>query len=210
MDDTTTTAEDDAGDRRGGPSGPALLTHRGPRSPRGAARHLVFAYGSLAVEPGARRAQLLGHRRAWGVGMDNRAAIPGYKCYARPGGDGRPAVVVAFLDIVQDDASVVDGALIDVDDAGLRALDARERNYRRVDVTAHLLHAPGVVWAYRGTSAGRARLRAGLDRGRAVVHASYLETVRSGLAAHGIEDALEIGDGLRVMDLERVELPLAA
>jgi hypothetical protein len=57
----------------------------------------VFGYGSLVAPLGldlarARRregfvADLPGFRRVWGVAMDNRRDLPGYKCYVDA--DGR-------------------------------------------------------------------------------------------------------------------------
>src|SRR3954463_5784770 len=97
---------------------------------------LVFGYASLVAAPGAGLAVLRGHRRVWGVAMDNRVAVPGYKVYERPDG-ARPAVDVAFLDLeAAAGADGVNGALLAVDDAALARLDRRERQYRRVDVTA--------------------------------------------------------------------------
>ncbi|MGH2943824.1 MAG: hypothetical protein ACRDLN_13725, partial [Solirubrobacteraceae bacterium] len=84
----------------------------------------------------------------------------------------------------------------------------RERNYERIDVTADVADAPGRVWTYRGSAAGRARLRLGVERGSAVVDLGYLEAVRAGFAALGISDDADPG-ALPVVDLERVELPPA-
>src|SRR3954468_18638743 len=96
----------------------------------------VLAYGSLAddVAAGAPPAVLHAHRRVWGVAMDNTRTIPGYKLYRCPDG-GRPDVCVAFLDLEPDPHGRVDGVLLQADDAVLAALDQRERQYRRVDVT---------------------------------------------------------------------------
>src|ERR687894_1532691 len=44
-----------------------------------AVAQFVFGYGSLAAGFAGRRARLHGHRRVWGVAMDNRLDIPGYK-----------------------------------------------------------------------------------------------------------------------------------
>jgi gamma-glutamylcyclotransferase (GGCT)/AIG2-like uncharacterized protein YtfP len=171
-------------------------------------RQFVFGYGSLAAGCGGRLARLEGHRRVWGVAMDNRVAIPGYKAYQRPGRGARPAVYVAFLDLVVDPDSATTGVLLTVDGAALSALDARERNYERVDVTAAVPGAEGTVWAYRGSAAGRARLRLGVLRGSAVVHRGYLEAVRAGFAALGIDDDAAPG-ALPVVGRDRVELPSA-
>ena len=170
-----------------------------------AAGQFVFGYGSLAAGFAGRRARLRGHRRIWGVAMDNAVAIPGYKVYRRRDDGTRPAVAVAFLDIAEDPAATVDGLLITADDVALRALDERERNYDRVDVTAAVPEAPGTVWAYRGSGAGRARLRDGLRRGRAVVAADYVAGVRAGFDARGIDAGVDL-EALPLMDLERVDL----
>ncbi|MCW2986006.1 MAG: gamma-glutamylcyclotransferase, partial [Conexibacter sp.] len=104
----------------------------------------VFGYGSLVGLPGVRAATLRGHRRVWGVAMDNAVAVPGYKVYEAPDG-ARPPVAVAFLDLVEDASRDVEGALVAVDAAGLAALDERERQYRRIDVSGAVdgADAPG-------------------------------------------------------------------
>src|SRR5436190_2374812 len=117
----------------------------------------VFGYGSLAGEhercPVAR---LRGWRRVWGVAMDNRVDVPGYKSYRLRADGSRPAVFVAFIDIEPDRVRVVTGVCMPVDPAGLSELDRRERNYDRIDVTAAIEgRAPGRVWAYRRSDAGR-------------------------------------------------------
>jgi hypothetical protein len=172
----------------------------------GGEQQFVFGYGSLAAAADGRRARLEGHRRVWGVAMDNRVTIPGYKAYRLRADGSRPAVFVAFLDVVADPRAVTDGVLFAVDGAVLSALDARERNYERVDVSAAVPGVPGIVWTYRGSAAGRARLQRGLQGGSAVVDRGYLEAVRAGFAALGIADDADPG-ALPVIELERVELP---
>src|SRR4051794_20405529 len=103
---------------------------------------LVFGYGSLTGHS-SKRAHLRGFRRAWNVAMDNRLTIPGYKYYVTSDGS-RPAVYVTFLNLVPGDG--VDGVVIDAD---VNELDARERNYARVDVS-DAIDAPGPVYAYLG------------------------------------------------------------
>lgn len=162
----------------------------------------VFGYGSLAGEGAGRPALLRGHSRVWGVAMDNSVDIPGYKIYRARADGSRPAVFVAFLDVVASAADCTQGLLLPVAGDVLVALDERERNYERVDVTSAIVDAPpGTVWTYRGTHAGRERLRRGVDEGRAVVARAYLESVRSGPAS-----GIDAGD-LPVLDLERVDLP---
>src|SRR3954454_13961884 len=96
--------------------------------------HQVFGYGSL-VSGGGERRVLRDHRCGWRVAMDNRETIPGYKFYVDPETGERPAVYVAFLSIWPEAGARVEGVAFAVDDAGLAALDARERNYDRVEVT---------------------------------------------------------------------------
>jgi hypothetical protein len=169
----------------------------------------VFGYASLAGGLHGRPARLTGYRRVWGVAMDNRATIPGYKYYRRRVDGSRPEVFVAFLDIVQDAAALTRGILIEVDDVALRALDERERNYDRIDVTAAVPDAPGAVWAYRGSAAGRERLRSGRRRGSAVVDLRYVVGVRAAFEELGWHEEIDPGE-LALMDLERVDLPPSA
>jgi len=178
-----------------------------PGAPHDAGAQFVFGYGSLAAGYAGRRARLHDHRRVWGVAMDNRLDIPGYKSYRRLQDGTRPTVFVAFLDIVEDPGAAIDGVLLAVDAGALRALDARERNYDRVDVTAAVADAPGRVWAYRGSDAGRERLRTGLRTGSAVVDAAYLEAVEATFSALGIDDDVRPGDDLPAMALRRLDLP---
>jgi gamma-glutamylcyclotransferase (GGCT)/AIG2-like uncharacterized protein YtfP len=138
---------------------------------------LVFGYGSLSVVSG-RRCVLRDHRRGWGVAMDNRRTIPGYKYYVDSETGERPAVYVAFLSIWPDPGARVEGVAIEVDDAGLAVLDARERNYDRRDVSAFVEPELGArVWAYVGSAAGRERFAAGRAAGTAVVAEEYLALV---------------------------------
>ena len=167
----------------------------------------VFGYGSLAGSDG-RRARLEGYRRVWGVAMDNRVDIAGYKSYRRLHDGNRPAVYVAFLDIVEDAGAAVEGVLLAVDDAALRTLDARERNYDRIDVSAAVSGAAcRRVWTYRGSDAGRERLRIGMQEASAVADADYVAAVQATLDALGIDEDVRPGDGLALMWLERIDLP---
>jgi hypothetical protein len=174
-----------------------------------ASHEFVFGYGSLADRGTGRRARLHGQRRSWGVAMDNRVDIPGYKSYRLRVDGSRPEVFVAFLDLEPDEQATTDGVLVAVDAVALAILDARERNYARIDVTARVDDAPGRIWAYRGSVHGRARLQQGMLESTAVVDRAYLVAVRAGLAAHAIDDDVDPSP-LPVFDLERVELPPAA
>lgn len=147
---------------------------------------LVFGYASLTAL-GGRPARLPGWRLVWGVAMDNRVAIPGYKRYLDPRTGEPPPVHVAFLDIVEDPPAGVDGVVFEAPD--LAALDARERNYVRREV----LTDAGPAWAYVGSEAGRRRFA---EAERLVADAAYL-------ALAGVVEPPPCP--IRV--LERVELP---
>ncbi|MEA2293858.1 MAG: hypothetical protein QOE86_1497 [Solirubrobacteraceae bacterium] len=167
----------------------------------------VFGYGSLAAQPGAVPCVLHDHRRHWGVAMDNAQAIPGYKRYRDR--DGYPDVCVAFLDLEPAAGTVVHGICLPAVD--LAALDARERNYVRVDVTELVDGgSPGRVWAYAGRDDSRERLRRARAAGRAVVARAYAQAVERAFADLGLLAAYRastVPHGLPVLDLERVELP---
>ena len=137
----------------------------------------MFGYGSLPAEKDGVPCRLRDHRRHWGVAMDNREAIPGYKVYVDPESGERPAVEVAYLSISPHPGASVEGVAFEVTDEELAALDRRERNYDRRDVSAHC-DIEGRVWAYVGSAAGRRRLAEGLRRGTAVISRGYLEKVR--------------------------------
>ena len=67
---------------------------------------------------------------------------------------------------------------------------------------------PGRVWAYRGSAAGRARLRKDSPAGRAVVSREYLDAVLSGVAAIAPHDlaGVERSVTLPVVELARIEI----
>jgi hypothetical protein len=145
----------------------------------------VFGYASLVHDLGGHGCRLEGARRVWGVAMDNGETIPGYKYFVDRESGERPAVFVAFLDLVDAEGEEVNGLCVPVAAGGLAAIDRRERNYERVDVTDRVTRPQGRTWAYAGTAAARERLRQGLDEGRAAVADEYLEAVEGGFAALG-------------------------
>ena len=157
---------------------------------------MLFGYGSLVATlgfvPSRERDELgyvcdlTGHRRRWTVAMDNSTTIPGYKYFVDPQTGERPAVYVAFLDVHPEGQTDVNGLAFPVTDADLSALDLRERNYVREDVTAAIRPEPGAtVWAYIGSPEARARYEAGT----AVVSAGYLRDVEAGFARLGAAEA---------------------
>jgi len=178
----------------------------------GCAMQFVFAYGSLASDlPGSHPAVLRGRRRGWGVAMDNRVDIPGYKHYRLRADGSRPAVFVAFLDLFEDPVAATHGVCVPVDDAQLPVIDHRERNYERIDVTRAVAPAHATVWAYVGSPTGRNHLRRARADDAAVVSRDYLERTRAAFAALGpaaladFETSAAVGD-LPVWDLDRIEL----
>ncbi len=164
----------------------------------------VFGYGSLVLDGAGAVETLPGHRRVWGVATDNVRHIPGYKKYLSREDGSRPEIYVAFVDIEPDPGSVVRGLVRPLADGELEGLDARERNYDRIDVT-DLIETDfgGPVWTYRGSPEGRERLRLGREEGRAVISKDYLAKVRLGLEA--IDEPVP-ETALPVWDLERVDL----
>lgn len=148
----------------------------------------VFGYGSLVERPGAVRCALSGWERRWGVAMDNAVDLPGYKHYLDPETGERPPVLVAFIDVVPVPGAAVVGVAFAVDRATLRELDARERNYERVEVGGALSERlDGPVWAYVGRADARARRDRGLRDGRLVIDRAYRDGVAAGLAALGAQ-----------------------
>jgi gamma-glutamylcyclotransferase (GGCT)/AIG2-like uncharacterized protein YtfP len=172
----------------------------------------VFAYGSLARAAGAALpCHLLDHRRGWGVAMDNRRTIPGYKVYVDPLTGEQPPVYVAFLDIRPQPGARVSGVAFPVDPDELALIDGRERQYERRDVTATIdLDLDGPVWAYVGRAESRRRCAAGRADGTTVVAAPYHRHVREGFRARGMLDAFERTTDppdVPERELQRVDLP---
>jgi cation transport regulator ChaC len=139
-------------------------------------RQFVFGYGSLPAETPGAACRLRDHRCHWGVAMDNRETIRGYKIYLDAQTGERPAVEVAYLSITPAPGESVDGVVFEVTDDELAALDRRERNYDRRDVS-QLVDVDGQVWAYVGSTAGRRRFDHGRRHGTAVISRGYLEKV---------------------------------
>ena len=167
----------------------------------------VFGYGSLLRGGTGVPCRLEGHRRRWGVAMDNRRTFPGYKYFLDGQTGERPEVFVAFLDASTEPGAHVDGLAFAVGETALAALDARERNYGRVDVTDRLDRSlGGPVWAYLGLEEARARYEAGVRAGTAVVARAYVEDVRAGIVAAGLGFDTE-PPPVPVRDLTLVRVP---
>jgi len=174
----------------------------------------VFGYASLVPDGAgddAREAVLTGYRRCLGVAHDNRRVIPGYKTYFSREDGSRPEVYVAFFDLEVADGMTVAGLAFPVGAERLEALDKRELNYERVDVTGLVDGVPGRVWTYLGRAAGRARLARGLAEGTAVVSRDYLEKVHGAFRDRGKPALREferstVTHEIQAMDLDRREV----
>jgi hypothetical protein len=135
--------------------------------------------------------------------MDNTRDLPGYKYYVDRETGERPPVYVTYVDLAEDPQSVVDGVVFEVRD--LPALDARERNYERRDVTGDVTPPTGGrVWAYFGTDAARQRFTDGLRANTAVIARDYIDKLRQ--AAPDF-DASTDPPPVPIRDLERIDTP---
>lgn len=144
--------------------------------------------------------------------MNNRVNLPGYKYYLDEHGN-RPAVYVAFLDVEPAPGETVNGVCMPVNEDQLAALDQRERNYVRRDVTAFCdLPVDGSrVWTYVGSPGGRRRLTTSRSAGRAVVDRAYLEAVEGAFKSLGQDEHAACAasldpDGLPVLTLSRHDI----
>jgi cation transport regulator ChaC len=175
----------------------------------------VFGYGSLAAEATQQQVAFLsGYVRSWEVAMDNLAQIPGYKYYVDPLTGERPAVHVTFLDLIPEPDAETVGLLLRADPRILAMLDARERNYDRVEVTDLVRTHPAIrtrVYAYLGTPAARARYAAAAANHTAVISRAYQDDVEQGFAQAGLSDRYAASTRppeCPVRELTRINIPL--
>jgi hypothetical protein len=152
----------------------------------------VFGYASLVALDGADAlpGRLRGYRRRWRVAMNNWEGGEGVKHWLDRKSGERPHIRVAYLDIYEQERSAVNGLALPVDEERLAALDAREVNYRRVDVTGAFEPDPLArqrgpatepsprVFTYVGLDAARERCRQGAADGDAFVSRDYVRGVR--------------------------------
>jgi hypothetical protein len=167
-------------------------------------RAYVFGYASLVALPrslaiedeehGPVLGRLRGYRRFWGAAMNNWEGGEGAKHWLDRESGERPRIRVAYLDVEPCDGRAVNGVAIPVDLERLAALDEREINYARVEVTgafepcepprdagssaAAPLPIPGRVFTYVGLDAARERCRQGVADGNAFVSRDYFAAAR--------------------------------
>ncbi|HSR94974.1 MAG TPA: gamma-glutamylcyclotransferase family protein [Solirubrobacterales bacterium] len=153
----------------------------------------VFGYASLVAIKDAEAApgRLHGYRRFWGAAMNNWEDGDTVKHWLDRETGERPRIRVAYLDIEPNEGSTVNGVAIPVDAERMAQLDAREINYRRVDITTDFEgSARGRVFAYMGLDAARKRCRQGAAEGNAFVSRDYFAGVRRAFQSLG-DDALD-------------------
>lgn len=164
-------------------------------------KEYVFGYASLVglradssgdVREAPQPGRLYGFRRYWGVAMNNWEGEEGGKHFLDPETGERPRIRVAYLDLYTQPAGVVNGLALPVDAERLAALDAREVNYKRVEVT-RAFEPPllGRVFTYVGLPAARVRCRQGTEAGDVFVSSAYASSVRhafKGLAPDALDE----------------------
>jgi cation transport regulator ChaC len=141
----------------------------------------VFGYASLVAleDVDALPGRLRGFRRRWGVAMNNWEGGEEAKHWLDRATGERPRIRVAYLDIYEQAGSAVNGLALPVDAERLVALDRREVNYERVEVTdAFAPEVGGRVFTYIGLDAARERCRRGAAEGDAFVASDYVGAVR--------------------------------
>jgi hypothetical protein len=140
----------------------------------------VFGYGSLLALGGV-RARLRGWTRTWNVCTDNTRNGPVH--YENPSDGTRPPIQILFLTIEPAPDSWVDGAVIQVPDAELPSLDAREGNYDRIEVG---VEGFGPAWTYVAEPVSAERARKGIAAGTARIRRDYLDAVVAAYTEAGL------------------------
>jgi cation transport regulator ChaC len=168
----------------------------------------IFAYGSLLApesiaeivgHPAVEgtdyvRATLRGWKRSWSVCTDNTVAKK--VRYVEHGTSRQPPIQILFLNLEHDEASTVEGLIINIAGHRLAALDRREGNYDRVVVTdattAHSGGRPDVVWAYVGKADRVQRAHRAIAAQTARIREEYLRTIYDAFTRYdGMRERLE-------------------
>ena len=120
---------------------------------------------------------------------------------------------IAVVNIRPAPGQAVNGIAFRVSEAELAALDRRERNYDRIEVTNRLdVTLDTRVWTYRGKLAAEARFAEGVASGTAVINSAYHTLVHLAFESHGpdfLADYLATTDPpeIPLRPLQRVPTP---
>jgi cation transport regulator ChaC len=161
-------------------------------------RQAVFAYGSLASLASAERtlgravnhdavARLAGWRRRWSQMRDNLATE---KTFARAD-DGTVPPYCLGLNIEREAGQDPNGVLVEVSEAELERLEAREIRYDLVDVTAEIVTDGPLGFARVATFTAKPENFAGSPPPGAVILAPYARAVEAAFESLG-PDQLEL------------------
>jgi len=138
--------------------------------------------------------------------MDNSQTLPGYKYYLDPITGARPQVFVAFANIEPQREGSIAGIVFEVDGATLELFDSRERNYQRVDVTAHLANpVEGTVWTYIGHRQASDRFQRGLRNNALVIDKTYAQGIWSAFAHAGLPYEAALPRHVPLVELTRID-----
>ena len=154
----------------------------------------VFGYASLVAlnEPAAVPGRLQGYCRCWGVAMNNWEGGDQTKHFLDRETGERPRIRVAYLDVYERSGSAVNGLALPVDATRMAALDAREVNYERVDVSNSFEPAiSGRVFTYVGLEDARERCRQGTLERNIYASRDYAEGVRLAFETLGADALAE-------------------
>jgi len=161
----------------------------------------VFGYGSLVTAGEIERtigrpintaseyrtATLVGYRRKWNAGMRNRHNDPTDKHYELADGT-RPDRTISALGIGPDQDSNVNGVVSRVSRVELKALDRRERRYRRIECSCRIvaeLPIAGQVFTYTPLESAMSEPAAGRADGSDTVSEEYKLLVERGFQSLG-------------------------
>jgi hypothetical protein len=123
---------------------------------------------------------LSGWQRDWSMVVEN--ALRPHRYELHPGGE-IPEYTLA-LNLQALDGSTVNGALVGLNEAELEAMDDRESQYDRIDVTGQIVGAHGFERVY--TYVGRP-MHLWHQGVAAIVPASYVRVVEEGFAEGGAD-----------------------
>jgi cation transport regulator ChaC len=155
-------------------------------------RLAVFAYGSLASLSSMERtlgrpvehtavARLPGWRRRWSQARDNRASE---KTFALADGGAVPPYCLG-LNLERATGPGPNGALLEVSEAELERLDAREIRYDRADVTGEISTEEGPSFERTFTFVAKRQNFAATPPPGAVILASYARAVEAAFESLG-------------------------